>query len=104
MTKIWSHARSPRVDWKIRRRPSWSQYASAFSPPFVSMRRLRRCLSSGRSKPGRAAVAGAVVDAAVARGAVEHPAARAAAAATRSAAGPAAARDAVDASPSGVSE
>src|SRR2546422_1508808 len=47
MMYCWSHERPSRVDWKISQRPSGLKYASAFSPPYVSWRMLRRCDSPG---------------------------------------------------------
>src|ERR1044071_2318875 len=52
----WSQLRPSRVDWKISQRPSGLKYASAFSPPYVSWRMLRRCVS-----PGAAAIVGSVL-------------------------------------------
>jgi hypothetical protein len=59
MTYSWSHSRPSRVDWKMSWRPSKLKYASAFSPPKVSCRTLRRCRSPG-SASSRAVEAGAL--------------------------------------------
>src|SRR4029453_10872355 len=48
-----------RVDWKIRCVPSGEKYASAFSPPKVSWRMLRRCRSAGRCAAAAGGCAGA---------------------------------------------
>jgi hypothetical protein len=55
MVKIWSHWLKPgRVAWKMSWRPSAEKYASAFSPPLVSMRTLASRGSSGLAGYGRA--------------------------------------------------
>ena len=43
----WSQVRPSRVDWNVIHRPSALKYASAFSPPKVSWRRLLRCRFAG---------------------------------------------------------
>src|SRR5215213_6428327 len=44
-----SHSAPSRFDWKMSERPSAEKYASAFSPPLVNCRTLRRCFSAGGS-------------------------------------------------------
>jgi len=47
MVKIWSQAIPSRVAWKISLSPAKEKYASAFSPPSVSIRNSPKCTSRG---------------------------------------------------------